>query len=265
MILYFASINISILPDYSKPYINNILTSFFYKNDSLKLLNEWTYDRLFLDSGAFSAYTQDKTINLDVYAEFIKQYESKITHYANLDVIGDAEKTFENYKLLKAKGLKPMPVYHYGEARSYLKRYIDEGESYIALGGMVGKQNSFTCQLEELFDQYSHIKFHGFGLSNPVHVNKYPWYSVDSSTWSTGARMGHLIADDRQIHYSELTSQERVALLDAFDIPEEMKCKLFEGIGTDYKARNFINILAFKNIEKRHNVKEFKKMQLDLF
>jgi len=62
---------------------------------------------IFLDSGAFSAYTQKAVIKLDDYIAFIKKYAKYITVYANLDVIGDAEATLKNQKLMERQGSSP--------------------------------------------------------------------------------------------------------------------------------------------------------------
>ena len=45
----------------------------------------------FLDSGAFSAFTQGAEIDIQEYIEFIKEHKDYLEAYANLDVIGDAE------------------------------------------------------------------------------------------------------------------------------------------------------------------------------
>jgi hypothetical protein len=44
---------------------------------------------LFLDSGAYSAHTQQQTIPVESYASFINQHGDIFSLIANLDVIGD--------------------------------------------------------------------------------------------------------------------------------------------------------------------------------
>ena len=90
---------------------------------------------IFLDSGAFSAYTQKTEIDLDEYIKFIKQNESLVEVYANLDVIGDAKATWRNQQIMEKAGLSPMPVYHLDDPDEYLHRYIDNYD-YFGLGGM---------------------------------------------------------------------------------------------------------------------------------
>ena len=55
---------------------------------------------LFLDSGAYSAWSKGVTIDIDEYISFIKKNIKYITVYANLDVIGDPEATYRNQKYI---------------------------------------------------------------------------------------------------------------------------------------------------------------------
>lgn len=152
---------------------------------------------LFLDSGAFSAKTQGVEINLDDYIAFVKEHLLYLTVYANLDVIGDAEATLRNQKKMEAAGLNPLPCYHYGEPIKYLTYYLDRYE-YIALGGMVSPTNAALLPwLDQLFSRYicgcdglPKVKVHGFGLTSHRLMKRYPWFSVDSTSWVVTGRMG---------------------------------------------------------------------------
>ena len=68
---------------------------------------------LFLDSGAYSAWTQGVEINIRDYIDFIKQHQDIIDIYANLDVISidgkrgsklTAELTLKNQKIMEEGG-----------------------------------------------------------------------------------------------------------------------------------------------------------------
>ena len=152
---------------------------------------------LFIDSGAFSAFTQGVAINLDEYIAFIKQYKDIITVYANLDVIGDAEGTLANQKRMEKAGLNPLPCFHYGEPIEFLKYYLGKYK-YIALGGMVPiSTKDLGTWLDNLFANYicdkdgkPRVQVHGFGLTSLKLMLRYPWYSVDSTSWVVTGRMG---------------------------------------------------------------------------
>ena len=153
---------------------------------------------LFLDSGAFSAWSQDKEIKIQDYINFIKEHENVIDVYANLDVIGDAKATWKNQQVMEEAGLTPLPVFHYREDEKWLKRYLAKDYDYISLGGMVPiSTTGLIPWLNKLFDKFltdkkgmPKIKVHGFGLTSLPLMLRYPWYSVDSTSWVITGRMG---------------------------------------------------------------------------
>jgi len=151
---------------------------------------------LFLDSGAFSAWSQGKEIKIQEYIDFIKKHEDVIDVYANLDVIGDAKATWKNQQIMEDAGLNPLPVFHAGENKRYFFRYL-KNYNYICLGGMVGSTTKqLTFWLDSLFPTICNsegipkVKVHGFGLTSLPLMLRYPWYSVDSTSWVVTGRMG---------------------------------------------------------------------------
>lgn len=159
---------------------------------------------LFLDSGAFSALTQKKEVKLEDYIQFIKDNESVIKVYANLDVIDPvdpdrgARLTWKNQKLMEEAGLNPLPCFHFKDDIKWLVRYLNTGYEYIALGGAVGVPiGSLKKHLDNVFKNYicdssgmPKVKVHGFGLTSVPLMVRYPWYSVDSTSWIVTGRMG---------------------------------------------------------------------------
>ena len=152
---------------------------------------------LFLDSGAFSAWSKGININIPEYISFIKQHEKYIDVYAVLDDILDPEKTLKNQKIMEKAGLNPLPCFHFGEPVSYLEYYLNNYD-YIALGGMVPiSSKDLSVWLDELFRDFicdskgmPTCKIHGFGLTSLRLMFRYPWYSTDSTSWVMTSRMG---------------------------------------------------------------------------
>jgi len=148
-------------------------------------------NRLFLDSGAFSALTQNTAIDIDEYIEYIKNNERFITVYANLDVIGSAEETYRNQKKMEESGLSPLPVFHLQDNIKYLHTYMN-AYNYICVGGMAKgysaseRYSFFNRIFQELCpernDYFPLCKVHGFGMTDAYLLCEYPWYSVDSTT-----------------------------------------------------------------------------------
>lgn len=150
---------------------------------------------LFLDSGAFSAFTQKIEIDIYEYIKFIKENKKYINVYANLDVIGDAVGTLKNQKIMEKAGLHPIPCFHFKEDFSYLENYVDNYE-YIALGGVAQAGRKVTEWMDLCFDVICgkngkpKTKVHGFAVTSLRLMLRYPWYSVDSTSWVTTGRMG---------------------------------------------------------------------------
>lgn len=151
-----------------------------------------------MDSGAFSAFTQRAVLSLNRYSMWLQKYQKYLTHYAVLDVIGDAAGTWINQQRMEKEfGLRPVPCYHYGEPESYLVKYLDKYD-YIALGGMVPiETDKLQAWLDFLWERYltgttgrPRVRVHGFGMTTFSLMKRYPWYSVDSSSWLMGGRAG---------------------------------------------------------------------------
>lgn len=162
--------------------------------------------QVFLDSGAFSAYTQGIEVDLPRYVEYIKRNEDIIekvdgTLLASvLDAVGDPLKTWQNQREMERLGVRPLPCFHYGEDERYLEYYVANYD-YITLGGMVPIATpQLKIWLDRIWDRYltdpsgrPKIRVHGFGLTTVSLMERYPWYSVDSSSWVQTARVGGML------------------------------------------------------------------------
>lgn len=156
---------------------------------------------VWMDSGAFSAFTLGEQQDLRSYCAWLERNEQYIDHYAVLDVIGSAEGTWDNQRRMEDLGRKPVPCYHYGEDPSWLVKYLEAGYEYIALGGMVPISTpQLRLWLDELWDNYLTdasgrpvVKVHGFGLTTFDLMERYPWFSVDSSSWLQSGAFGMIL------------------------------------------------------------------------
>ena len=181
--------------------------------------------KVFLDSGAFSAFTKGIEVDLPKYCEYIKRNKDIIEHVDGtllasvLDGIGDPLKTWQNQLAMEQLGVRPLPCFHYGEDERYLEWYIANYD-YITLGGMVPISTpQLKLWLDRIWEKYltdgsgrPRIKVHGFGLTTVSLMERYPWYSVDSSSWVQIARVGGmmLMPEARVINVSNQSPQRRV-------------------------------------------------------
>lgn len=153
---------------------------------------------LFVDSGAYSAHNSGVSIDLQEYITYLQDNKDYIDVYANLDVIGDPEATLENQKIMEEAGLSPVPCFHMDEDLKQLQFYVEHCPDYIALGGMADERDTakLTAWLDECFDIICNkdgvpkVKVHGFGITNIDLLWRYPFHSVDSTTWMKTGEFG---------------------------------------------------------------------------
>lgn len=219
---------------------NCILASYHYfksKIDLIKSCLEKNYE-VFIDSGAFSAANSGKDINIDDYCKFI--VETGVKTYAGLDVIGDAKQTRENtLYMIREYDLDPIPTFHMGSNLEDLKELVHGQYSYIALGGLV-----FSANVTNHCDAVWHyilthnpkLRVHGFGLTNIELMKRYPWYSVDSSSFKSCKRYGRqgIIWKDFEFETFEETEYIQMLRKLGHDIPDPVKMP--KGISPEEKA-----------------------------
>ncbi len=153
--------------------------------------------RIFLDSGAYSAYTQGIEVDLGAYCDYIHANQDIIEFPSVLDAIGDAEGTWRNQEAMERRGVVPLPCYHYGEPPAVLQHYI-ANYPLVTIGGMVPISTpQLRLWLDDIWEKYicdaegvPKVNIHGFGLTSLPLMLRYPWYSVDSSSWVQWAANG---------------------------------------------------------------------------
>lgn len=200
--------------------------------------------KLFIDSGAFTAWTKGKKLNVDEYIRWINGRDKYIDLYAQVDVIpGDivkgatnqevneaAKTTWENYLYMWHALNDPdklLYTFHVGEPYDYLKQALNwinpNGKHipYIALGGMVNKgapiRERFLDDCFKIIKQSNNpnVKVHAFGMTSLKLLESYPITSADSASWIISGANGDIATDfgtigisdrftNRLSHYSHL-------------------------------------------------------------
>ena len=152
--------------------------------------------------------------------------------------------------------------------------------------------------LDNLFLKYvlnSKIKIHGFGITSLELLLRYPWYSVDSSTWKRKGIYGCIIVpkfknnefqwlekptlvkisddnNDRNMyscnHYSSLNEKQK-EIVDYYiriaggynigksEIRDGKKVIIEEGLCNSHYLRDYINVYYFNMLQKK--ITEYKK------
>lgn len=144
------------------------------------------------------------------YIEYCHEHADRLRFVVNLDVIGNAELTWELQKYLEENGLNPVPVFHNGEDFKWLRRYMDDHD-YIGIGGLgqFSAKASYIAHADKIFRLLSNpdgspkYKTHGFAVTSPELVARFPWYTIDSSTWCTNTRYGRVLIPKVRNHNGE--------------------------------------------------------------
>jgi hypothetical protein len=193
--------------------------AYFRNRDMAELQDSmWTGSpaQIFADSGAHSARTLGIHLDLDSYAQWCERWDPNLALYANLDVIKAPDQTYRHQKALEQRGLAPLPVFHTGSPWWHLERYLAEGYTYIALGALLGNPpDQVMPWLAKAFRlAHGRAVFHGFGLTLVRALREFPFYSVDSSSWSQIFRYGvALLFDDAKGRAVTLKLRDATGLL----------------------------------------------------
>lgn len=247
----------------------NLLDSYWY----LKAKKDKINDKIFLDSGAFTAHTKGITISIEEYCDFVNKHHDIISKdgdtymIATLDNITDALKSYHNYKQMQNYGVPSIPCYHMGEDIRYLYHYRDNNE-YISLGGLVGqKTDKLIIWLDTIWGKYlrfSKNKVHGFGLTSLRIMKRYPWHSVDSSSWIQYATYGMIFNE----HWGALNISEKskyqqewgkhfrtISQIEQRKIKDIINSQgfNFKRLEESFEARSIYNMATFLRLENQIN------------
>lgn len=295
--------------------VKNVLISFAYLEPwALKPLLKLNNVNLICDSGAFTAWNQagkqkragnlnwqKYLINIDEYAEFVKKHQDIIYRAVNLDIIpGEtgqiptikereeaAEQGWENYLYLKDKyKLDTIHVFHQGEEFKHLDRMLKHCD-YIGVSPCNDYADDKKLKWLDITFRYimnsdnPNIKTHGFGVTSPRLVKRYPWFSVDSSSYSLTAAMGGILTPYGRVYISDKNQCDPDHILKRpIEIQNHIEKYLLENVGypiksmttnsddrtwscpkcyhseiystkwQSYKPRNFANIIYFLKMQE---------------
>ena len=165
-----------------------------------------------LDSGAFSRLNGVVDFSLEDYINFLHRSKNYFYKYITLDyplrpnasqeeIEFSFINTHKNLEILEKEGLKPLPVYQRAWNKLYrLEEYLEKYD-YICIGGAGGFISTKDVQEEielyfnqvfELNSKYNR-KLHGLAQTKLEVLKRFPFYSVDSTSWKMTSAMGNII------------------------------------------------------------------------
>lgn len=233
--------------------------------------------KVFLDSGAFSANSLGVDIDIDAYCDYIirnrdiLRVEDGVYMASVLDGIGDPLKTWRNQLYMEQRGAMPLPCFHFGEDERYLEWYVQR-YPYITIGGMVRTSAEDVMQwLDRIWDRYlldgsghPRLKVHAFGVTTISLMERYPWWSVDSSSWIQAASFGSIYTvehgpiavsalspsrHDAGRHLSNFTEIQRKHI----EAQLEAEGFSYDRLSTVYQSRAAFNMLGYMKLNVELN------------
>jgi len=259
---------------------------------------------VFLDSGAFGLYTRNRDKKnspqkhysstkkfkryVDEYAEFVKKHIAGIDFYANVDVMFNPERSWFVLKYLEEyHGLNPVPVIHSSTKLKWVEKHLDAGYKFIGLGGGgFGRgKNNYLNWADQVFnmicpksnDYLPTVRVHGFALTAYNLMIRYPWWSIDSTSWVQAAAWGSIYVPHKRggefvftespynmafsmnspavkkgaEHYLKCSAKEKAILLEWLDligVPIGLNGEW--GVCSEHNARKVANLRFFEMMMK---------------
>lgn len=140
------------------------------------------------DSGAFSAWSRGSPVDPGAYAAFLEVHRDRYRFALNLDVIGDAVASAQQWEAYRAQGIETVPVFHEGSAIDLLDAY-EPAQRLVALGRIAGRRSKAATLAfyDQVFNAHPAGRFHALGVSSPEVLEPYPFDSFDAVSWQRDA------------------------------------------------------------------------------
>lgn len=211
---------------------------------------------------------------IQLYVDHIKTNCHNYELYMTIDLERVAKNIFERHFKIEAMGIKPVPVFHGDSTVDWIKKYADKGHDLIAIASWRTLRNGreqFRRYMDAVFgvSEKLKIRIHGLAFTALYQLFEFPFWSVDSSSWSRVAgyggimlfdpdkcRLSNINISDRATAGSEnlhklnpkaMESVKEHVTADGFD---------FETLRTDFVQRHIFNARAMhlmaQAAEKRH-------------
>ena len=281
--LYFAGVQ------------NNMCEQWLIDNKMCRLLsqvNDRTYIRnwndvpnhgkLFIDSGAYTAYTKGIEINVDEYISYLNSIDEGLTLFAQVDKIPGIhgqEKTkqdveeapalsWEKYLYMRERVKSPdklLPIFHRRESWKYLETMLETtfNGKHIPYIGIAATTDSSMLEKKQWFDKVFYkiknssnpnVKTHAFGMTSLKMLEIFPFTSADSTSWIMVGANGSIMSPFGIVYVSENKSNYPEHILNLPKKALEQFITYLDSIGidfnvikTNYKYRILANCIYLKN------------------
>lgn len=238
--------------------------------------------KLFIDSGAFSAHTKGKTVDVDDYINFMNEIDDVVYVFAQVDKIpgrfgqpktaqelADAPReSWENYLYMKDRVKsrdKLLPIFHQGEDFKWLENmleYTHEDGKHIPYIGISPANDVSVCQkkkwLEHVFSTIAkssnpNVKTHAFGMTSLNVLEQFPFTSADSTSWLLSGANGGIMVNghtysisEKSVHHSGNIAHASAGAIEGLSEKVEKFGYTLEQLKNSAMDRQIFNLLSLK-------------------
>lgn len=254
--------------------------------------------KTFVDSGAFSAFTQGAEIDIDEYIKWLNKYDEYVLIAAELDMIPGkwghektkadleeaAEYSWENYLYMIERCKSPekiLPIFHQGEDFKHLERMLEYDSPKVEYLGISPSNEESTnvkeVWIERVFETIHassnpEVKTHAFGMTSLKVLERQPFTSADSTSWILTGATGSIMTPYGTVIVSE---NQRGNKMHIANMPKPAQ-EHIEGyakkhgyemaeLSADYKARVSLNIEYLTEWSENYKYKPLTAKQTRLF
>ncbi|ONH58383.1 hypothetical protein CcI49_23290 [Frankia sp. CcI49] len=172
--------------------------------------------QMMIDSGAFTAHSSGRPIELGAYAWYLERWRGHWDHAITLDVIGDPAATRANTRKLHDRGLPVMPVFTRGDSLAEFDAMVRE-VGYVCVGGLVGMPGEAQAARVGMLQRRAERLgggIHALGVGALSVLRRARPYSADASNISVQFRYGGIAYfDGRDVR--QVTVADHAAILRA--------------------------------------------------
>lgn len=175
--------------------------------------------KIFIDSGAYTAYTKGRPLDVDEYISFINANDDYLDIFAQVDkipgthgkpktveeILEAPEISWNNYIYMRPQMKSPdklIPIFHRREDFKWLELMLETTFNgahipYIGIAATTdstfNEKRNWFHKVFEIIRKSSNPKVmtHAFGMTSFRLLQQFPWKSADSTSWiQTGANGG---------------------------------------------------------------------------
>lgn len=257
--------------------------------------------KLFIDSGAFSAHTKGKEVDVDDYIKFINEIDDVVHIFAQVDKIpgrfgqpktseelAEAPKeSWDNYlymvERVKSRD-KLLPIFHQGEDFKWLHNMLNythpDGKPIWYIGVSPANDVSVAEKKKWLEVVYGiiaespnpNVHTHAFGMTSLDVLEQFRFTSADSTTWILTAANGGIILDghtvpvsDRRMNDPQNVFNKSSGLLAAVRARVESYGFDLDELSVDMYQRQLFNLTSLKDWATKYEYKGSAVFKQSLF